>query len=128
MNEWVCGGIDVAESVNPDPNIYQFRKTSDITRPAGTWLTWDESTVTIDDGCAANTPGDDVWENPPATFHNNGNGMSFVDGHSILRQWHDPAILGHNVTSTSTTPQDGGADLRWLYSVTTYGPTGVAEQ
>jgi hypothetical protein len=33
MNEWVCSGTNVVESANPDPNVYQFRKTLDITRP-----------------------------------------------------------------------------------------------
>jgi prepilin-type processing-associated H-X9-DG protein len=97
-----------------------------VTRPAGTWLLWDESPVTIDDGCAANTPGSTTYENPPATYHNNANGMSFADGHAMIKLWHDRAILGHNVTSTSTTPLDGGVDLRWLFSVTTYGATGVS--
>jgi len=128
MNTWVCSGTDVALSANPAVDVVQFQKVSDITRPAGTWLLWDENPVTIDDGCAANTPGSATYENPPATYHNNANGMSFADGHAMIKMWHDPAILGHNVTSTSTTPRDGGVDLRWLFSVTTYGATGVSAQ
>jgi prepilin-type N-terminal cleavage/methylation domain-containing protein len=128
MNTWICSGTDVAESANPSVDVVQFQKVSGITRPAGTWLLWDESPVTIDDGCAANTPGSATYENPPATYHNNANGMSFADGHAMIKLWHDPAILGHNVTSTSTTPLDGGVDLRWLFSVTTYGAIGASAQ
>jgi prepilin-type N-terminal cleavage/methylation domain-containing protein/prepilin-type processing-associated H-X9-DG protein len=126
MNTWICSGTDVAESANPAFDVIQFQKVSDITRPAGTWLLWDESPVTIDDGCAANTPGSTTYENPPATYHNNANGMSFADGHAMIKMWHDRAILGQNVTGNSTTPLDGGVDLRWLFSVTTYGATGVS--
>lgn len=128
MNTWICSGTDVAESADPTVDVIQFQKVSDITRPAGTWLFWDESPVTIDDGCAANTPGSTTYENPPATYHNNANGMSFADGHAMLKMWHDPAILGHNVTGTSTTPLDGGKDLKWLFSVTTYGANGTSLQ
>jgi prepilin-type N-terminal cleavage/methylation domain-containing protein/prepilin-type processing-associated H-X9-DG protein len=128
LNAWVCSGTDVAESANPSVDVVQFQKVSQITRPAGTWLIWDECPVTIDDGCAMNTPGSTTYENPPATYHNNANGMSFADGHAMIKLWHDPAILGHNVTSTTTTPQDGGVDLRWLFSVTTYGANGVSAQ
>jgi prepilin-type N-terminal cleavage/methylation domain-containing protein/prepilin-type processing-associated H-X9-DG protein len=128
MNTWVCSGIDVAESADPSVDVVQFQKVSNIIKPAGTWVLWDESPVTIDDGCAANTPGSATYENPPATYHNNANGMSFADGHAMIKLWRDRAILGHSVTSTSTTPQDGGVDLRWLFSVTTYGSTGASAQ
>jgi prepilin-type N-terminal cleavage/methylation domain-containing protein len=126
MNAWVCSGTDVALSANPTVDVFQFQKVSDITRPAGTWLLWDECPVTIDDGSAMNTPGTATYENPPATYHANANGMSFTDGHAMIKMWHDPAILGQNVTSDATTPLDGGVDLRWLYSVTTYGATGAS--
>jgi prepilin-type N-terminal cleavage/methylation domain-containing protein len=133
MNAWVCSTEDVDEtgtsgsSVKDPAYITEFKRESDVTLPAGTWLLWDESPFTIDDGCAANTPGAATffWENPPATYHNNANGMSFVDGHAMIKLWHDPAILGKNVVSTDTNPKDGGADLKWLFSVTTYGPNGV---
>jgi prepilin-type N-terminal cleavage/methylation domain-containing protein len=129
MNTWICSGADVQGALNPGqlPYIAQFLKSSQISRPAGTWLIWDESPATIDDGCAVNVPGNATWENPPATYHNNANGMTFADGHAIIRQWHDKAILGKNVAlqQTSTSPQDGGVDLRWLYKVTTYGPNGI---
>jgi prepilin-type N-terminal cleavage/methylation domain-containing protein len=125
MNTWVCSGTDVALTGNDTAYISQFKKMSDITLPAGTWLLWDENPFTIDDGCAANTPGTGVYENPPATYHNNANGMSFADGHAIIKLWHDPAILGRSVNSDSTVPKDGGVDLQWLFSVTTYGPNGA---
>jgi prepilin-type N-terminal cleavage/methylation domain-containing protein len=133
MNCWVCSTEDVdltgtSGSTAKDPAyLTQFKKDSDVTFPVATWLLWDECPFTIDDGCAANTPGVTTfyWENPPATYHNNANGMSFVDGHAIIKQWHDLAILGKNVVSTDTTPKDGGVDLKWLFSVTTYGAHGA---
>jgi prepilin-type N-terminal cleavage/methylation domain-containing protein len=123
MNGWICSGNSIATS-NPGADLTVFAKGSDITRPAATWLIWDENPATIDDGAAENTPGSTTWENPPATYHNNANGLSFADGHAIIRQWHDQAILGKAVTSTTTAPLDGGKDLQWLESVTTYGANG----
>jgi prepilin-type N-terminal cleavage/methylation domain-containing protein len=124
MNTWVCSGTGVA---TPDPatDLTQFTKAAEVTRPAGTWLLWDESPVTIDDGCAVITPGSTTYENPPATYHDNANGMSFVDGHAIMKLWHDPAILGHSVTGNNVTPLDGGGDLRWLQALSTYGANGA---
>jgi prepilin-type N-terminal cleavage/methylation domain-containing protein len=123
MNTWVCSGADVAGA---NLNIYetQFQKLADIIHPVTTWLLWDESPYTIDDGCAANYPLSTTWGNPPATYHNNANGMSFADGHAMIKLWHDPAILGTAVESMSIAPMDRGIDLLWLISVTTYGPTG----
>jgi prepilin-type N-terminal cleavage/methylation domain-containing protein len=125
MNTWICSGTDVAETVIDTTYISQFKKVSDIKLPAATWLLWDECPFTIDDGCAANTPGSTTYENPPATYHNNANGLSFADGHAIIKRWHDPAILGKSVNSYSTTPKDGGVDLQWLFTITTYGPNGA---
>jgi len=124
MNTWVCSSTDVAESADPAPDVVQFVKMSDITRPAGTWVLWDESPVTIDDGCAVITPGSTSYENPPATYHNNANGMSFADGHAMIKLWHDPAILGQKVTGSNVTPLDGGRDLEWLQALSTYGANG----
>lgn len=125
MNTWICSGADVELTTNDTTYFTQFKKTSDISRPADTWLIWDESPFTIDDGCAVNNSGTATWENPPATYHVNANGMTFADGHAIIKQWHDPAILGNNVHSQNTLPKDGGVDLTWLLSVTTYGPGGL---
>jgi prepilin-type N-terminal cleavage/methylation domain-containing protein len=127
MNTWICSGTDVAGALGTAqiPYIAQFTKASQISRPADTWLIWDESAVTIEDGCAVNIPGNASYENPPATYHNNANGMTFADGHAIIRQWHDKSILGKALLTSGGNPQDGGKDLRWLYTVTTYGPGGI---
>jgi prepilin-type N-terminal cleavage/methylation domain-containing protein len=108
----------------PDgPQITNFKKSGDIRHVADTWLLWDESPVTIDDGFGVVDPLEQDWENPPATYHLNANGIAFADGHAIIKQWRDPAILNHNVTGLAVRPKDGGIDLKWMQQRSTYGPT-----
>lgn len=55
----------------------------------------------------------------PGTYHNNGCGFSFADGHSELHRWRDPATLtplyGH-ITNPMSDYGNGnsGADVAWL--------------
>jgi hypothetical protein len=121
MNAFVSGGSTLGvDPDDPSAGIINFTTVAGIKRPVDTFLLWDESPVTIDDGAAIDAPGTTTWENPPATYHLNANGMSFVDTHAIIKQWHDQAILNHNVVSDDTTPKDGGVDLRWVEASMTY--------
>jgi prepilin-type processing-associated H-X9-DG protein len=121
MNAFVSGGNQYGVvSDNPAAGIVNFTTIASILHPSNTWLLFDENPVTIDDGCAVLAPGAGTWENPPATYHNNAGGISFADGHSIIKRWHDPAILGHKVTGLNVAPQDRGVDLNWLDSQSTY--------
>jgi prepilin-type N-terminal cleavage/methylation domain-containing protein len=125
MNAFVSGGNQYGiVSDNPAAGIVNFPTTTSILHPGNTWLFADESPITIDDGAMINVPGSSSWENPPATYHNDASGMSFADGHSIIKKWKDPAILGHRLGQTvgvnGATPLDRGVDLNWLLSLTTY--------
>jgi prepilin-type N-terminal cleavage/methylation domain-containing protein len=126
MNGFLSGGssIGVVED-DPANGLINFTTVGSVKYPVDTFLLWDESPVTIDDAVAVDIPGSTTWENPPATYHGSANGMSFVDGHAIIKNWHDPALTGHDIQSalTGTPPQDGGKDLRWLQSRETYGLT-----
>jgi prepilin-type N-terminal cleavage/methylation domain-containing protein/prepilin-type processing-associated H-X9-DG protein len=66
----------------------QFRKTTDIVRPApAKALTFlDESIHSVDDGFFAAQLGD-TWMNSPTVRHNKGAVFSFADGHAEYWRW-----------------------------------------
>ncbi len=69
------------------PNVSvpgRFLKTSDVPRPAMTWLTVDES-GSIDDGWFLTLP--QRWDNVAASRHGNSAGYSFADGHAEIHKW-----------------------------------------
>jgi prepilin-type N-terminal cleavage/methylation domain-containing protein/prepilin-type processing-associated H-X9-DG protein len=116
MNCW----LNPLTLTSTDPQTTIFRKLANVTHPSETWVLLDENPGTINDGYFLCVPGTTIWTDVPATYHNNANGISFADGHSEIKKWKDPAILGHNVTSVNVPPKDGGVDLKWLQARSTY--------
>ena len=116
-----------------------YRKTTDIINPApaNCWVTIDESPGTINDGWMVCDPWANAgygpnftsttWVDVPASYHNGAGGLSFSDGHSEIRKWHDPTVLkagidyawgSPDVNQTSRQPPTYD-DLRWLEMRTT---------
>jgi prepilin-type processing-associated H-X9-DG protein len=118
MNGWL-NTIPGSEMSPDGPGVTNFRKLNSITKPSDTFVFLDENPGSIDDGWFASSPTQSNWENAPATYHNNANGISFADGHSLIKKWNDPGILGPNV-GLNAQPKDGGVDLRWLNARGTY--------
>jgi prepilin-type N-terminal cleavage/methylation domain-containing protein/prepilin-type processing-associated H-X9-DG protein len=76
----------------PPPNI----KESDIRYPApASALTFlDENAMSIDDGYfAINLAPSRIWQNYPATWHQNGVNVSFGDGHAEHWRWVENSTL-----------------------------------
>src|SRR5688572_15660725 len=98
---------------NPNNLIRNFRRISDIQRPADTWVTIDENPTSINDGwfVCEGTP-NSQWTDTPAVYHNNAGGLSFADGHAEIKKWKDPPLL--KKTPPPFAPQDGGKDHAWL--------------
>jgi len=94
-----------------------FRKASDITKPAATWVTLDENPSSINDGWFVCDPKVKAWVDFPASYHNGANGIAYADGHSEIKKWLDPSITKLTI---SNTPKDGGRDVRWLQERSTY--------
>lgn len=96
-----------------------YRKTSDLSFPgaANLFVFIDEASYTIDDGYFVSGPNYTQWINNPATWHANGCGISFADGHSEIKVWRDANLLAKNKTSTINGPPtnpDSSSDLKWL--------------
>jgi len=101
--------------------IRNFRKISDILKPAETWVTIDENPQSINDGwfvCDPRGGKTANWVDAPAFYHNNAGGLSFSDGHSEIKKWRDRAILDKK--ATSWTPRDQGLDHYWLQQRSTH--------
>jgi prepilin-type N-terminal cleavage/methylation domain-containing protein/prepilin-type processing-associated H-X9-DG protein len=128
MNTWMSpvGG-------NPWNNVttvISYYKESDLVNPGSSslWVLLDENPVSINDSSFICEPGVNNWIDCPASYHNSAGGMSFADGHALIRKWTDPTVLvewnqqvsegnpGFVQLPPSETP---ASDLNWLQSVST---------
>jgi prepilin-type N-terminal cleavage/methylation domain-containing protein/prepilin-type processing-associated H-X9-DG protein len=103
--------------INPWSSGKVYRKTTDIIdpAPANCWVMLDESPTSINDGwfvCDVTTTS---WVDSPASYHNGAGGLSFADGHSEIKKWHDPGILKLQPPPFAAK----GVDLDWLKERTT---------
>lgn len=97
------------------PNYTQFKKQSQITRPVDTWVTIDEKAETINDGWFVVKPNElGKWYDVPASYHNNGGGLSYADGHAATRKWKDKNLLDKASASGVRADTAPGNDLAWL--------------
>jgi prepilin-type N-terminal cleavage/methylation domain-containing protein/prepilin-type processing-associated H-X9-DG protein len=77
----------------------------------------------INDGSFVCEPDNLEWYDCPASYHNGAGGISFADGHAIIRKWTDPVVLAQSHVFGVPSPsafatQAPGAnppvDLNWL--------------
>jgi len=104
----------------PTPRIY--RKQGDIDSPSMRWVMLDENPFSINDGMFVCDPNATTWVDIPASYHDGACGLSFADGHSEIKRWHDSHVLNCNSPPPATggTPQDAATgDLAWLQFRTT---------
>ena len=65
----------------------QFLRTSDVPRPAMTWLTLDEHPDSNNDAFFITDPAASSWQDIPSSLHNGACGFSFADGHAEVHKW-----------------------------------------
>ena len=95
-----------------------FTKSSSlsIAGAANIFLMLDENPYSINDAFFMDTPNDTSWGDVPASYHVGAGGISFCDGHAIIKKWTDPAVL----TATNINPVGGlTQDLMWFRAFTT---------
>ena len=105
-----------------DPAYKQFLKTTDVPRPAMTWLTLDEHPDGINDGFFIANINATAWGDLPASFHNRACGFSFADGHAEIKKWRSgtsvyPVKYAFSVRSFDAA---GRADFAWYKERTGY--------
>jgi prepilin-type processing-associated H-X9-DG protein len=101
-----------------------FRNQTDITNPppANLWVFLDQNPATICDGFFVIDPSKpNTWVDTPAAYHAGGCGISFADGHAIIRKWSDPVVLIPINGGASGVPsqQHPPTDLQWLLAHST---------
>jgi len=133
MNAWI-NPINVWSSGTKG---VQFKKESDFVvmgGPVNTWLFIDENPTSINDAYFAEYPPPPptttlTWVDYPATYHNRAGGISFCDGHAIIKKWTDPVVLNLPTWNSQNPPPQpsampatpGNGDLAWLQNLTTRG-------
>lgn len=95
-----------------------FRKLTQVSRPAMTWVIMDERPTLINDAYFVvdlanydNPRGMEIIDHP-GIQHGNSSGLSFVDGHAETKRWRDAPFLTPN--PTGRVPANNSKDLIWL--------------
>jgi prepilin-type N-terminal cleavage/methylation domain-containing protein/prepilin-type processing-associated H-X9-DG protein len=89
IRNYSIGGMMSGNDTNIAPYWCNY-KESDIRFPAPSkaFVFIDEADCTIDDGFFLIDIYNRVWANVPASWHDNGNNLSFADGHAEHWQWY----------------------------------------
>lgn len=104
--------------------------------PANLWVWIDENPDSINDAsficeptCTDNPLPTPQWIDFPASYHNHGSGISFADGHTEIKIWHDATVLYQVVPPTIPAgnpnfvrlppTQNPAVDLAWLQNYST---------
>jgi len=105
----------------PNTQYKIYNKLSSIQSPSETWVLIDEAENFINDaafGVKMTKPGSYLGNivDAPSGRHGSAAGMTFADGHSIVRKWRSP--LTSKSHDTSIHDDAFIADMVWLSSVT----------
>ncbi len=100
----------------------QYLKKASVPKPQKTWLLIDEHPDSINCGYFVNNPTSYTsWQDIPASYHDGGCGISFVDGHTELKRWQSPTSwyrVQYAYPATRSFDTLGRADFAWYLSRT----------
>lgn len=95
-----------------------YAKTSDFSggaSPANIWVFIDENEYSLNDGGFGFIASTAAWVDYVGTYHNNGGGLAFADGHSEVKRWKEDStkvyIVGGSVQKHYIT---AGQDWIWM--------------
>ena len=118
MNVWLS-------PIQPwQPGIHCYYRDSDMGRPgpANLFVLTDENGCTVNDANFCELPGDMNWYDCPASYHAGAGGMSFADGHSIIKKWTDLTVtvewsktFANGDPNNATLPPQQAGDLDLLF-------------
>jgi prepilin-type N-terminal cleavage/methylation domain-containing protein/prepilin-type processing-associated H-X9-DG protein len=118
----------------PGPSAGLLVKDSQVPKPSKVFLMIEEHPDSIDDSAFMFDPGyptaSATWRNLPASFHNNGCNMSFVDSHAERIKWKEVNVSAGNSTVRPVTyvhpttgfPCLGSADYKTMEDLMPYTP------
>ncbi len=109
---WLTGTLGVNKHDNP---YATFGKSTDFQRigPSLVFLTLDESPYSINDGGFAFSAAVSKWVDYPASYHNNGCGFSFCDGHAETHKWRTTTLVVSRDQGQISVPA-GDPDWNWV--------------
>jgi prepilin-type N-terminal cleavage/methylation domain-containing protein/prepilin-type processing-associated H-X9-DG protein len=101
-------------------NPYEtFGKTTDYARigPSSIWVFLDEDAYSLNDGGFAFGMNTAEWIDFPGTYHANGCGFAFADGHSEIHHWKEAStkVVGGIVSRRPAVPP---VDWQWMHDRT----------
>ena len=119
MNNYMAGvGGDIYSN-----NFTLFHKLGNVSQPDSRFVFLDERATTIDDGyfevLMTTSYGDIQVNNLPANYHSLAGGLSFADGHAIVRKWTTALFQTPPTVSLGTASSPNNADYIWLMQNTT---------
>jgi prepilin-type processing-associated H-X9-DG protein len=95
----------------------QWLKTSQIAKPAETWVFIDEQPDSINDTLFINNPSPNSWVDLPGSHHNGCANLSFADSHVETHKWLSNTSrypIRYTYGPTVTFDALGVVDFRWL--------------
>jgi prepilin-type N-terminal cleavage/methylation domain-containing protein/prepilin-type processing-associated H-X9-DG protein len=97
-----------------------FGKTSDFNKMSASkaFLMLDENPYSINDSGFAVSAAVPKWVDFPGTFHNNGCGFSFCDGHAELHHWVGSSMALKSIATTQVSVAATDPDWNWLWTHT----------
>jgi prepilin-type processing-associated H-X9-DG protein len=121
MNAWLDPATNSAQNTKMGPPYVIFDKMGDlgIAGASKIFLMVDENPYSINDASFLDTPNDTGWIDRPAAYHGGAGGISFCDGHAIVRKWTDPVLLTNTQPSTGQMYGTLTPDLIWFRALTT---------
>ena len=131
MNAWLSPLADDEWTSGADDNgLRIYKKETDLTvpGPADTWLMCDENPQSINDAWMVEDPTEPSitkpnWIDGPAIYHDNACGMSFVDGHVLIKKWRDSFLLSFGQMEDTASWGGGAAkyepDVFWIVNRST---------
>jgi prepilin-type N-terminal cleavage/methylation domain-containing protein/prepilin-type processing-associated H-X9-DG protein len=70
-----------------NPDYKQFFKVSQVPKPSQIFVFIEEHPDSINDGYFLNKPDSQAWFDLPASYHNGGVNLTYVDGHADQHRW-----------------------------------------
>jgi len=129
MNGYMNGSLDY---LGYTPGCTIYTKDSALIHPgaANLWVFIDENPFSINDAFFVNNPSGGnnpptggTWTDCPGSYHNGAGGISFADGHALIKRWRDPNVLQWTAGSRGSpnaNSQSNPEDINWLLNYTTY--------
>ena len=100
---------------NEDHPALQYSKDSDITHPAPSdaFVFCDETMYSINDGYLEVDTHEGNFPDVPGSYHDNGVGISYADGHAEMHKWQTRALL--NAMGHSPQVPGGTGNVDWIW-------------